>query len=73
MKRTDLITQKILKKEQLQQRVAQWRMQGKKIAFTNGVFDILHKGHILTVLLKGSKEITGQLIMKKQEHLFWLL
>lgn len=49
MKRTDLITQKILKKEQLKQRVAQWRMQGKKIAFTNGVFDILHKGHIYSL------------------------
>lgn len=23
-----------------------WRFQGKKIVFTNGCFDILHKGHI---------------------------
>ena len=23
-----------------------WRLQSKKIVFTNGVFDILHRGHI---------------------------
>lgn len=26
--------------------VKQWRQRGEKIAFTNGCFDILHKGHI---------------------------
>ncbi len=49
MNRSDLIPQKIFKKEQLLQRVAQWRMPGKKIAFTNGVFDILHEGHIYSL------------------------
>ncbi len=35
--------------QQLQQRVAQWRIRGKKIAFTNGCFDILHEGHIYSL------------------------
>jgi D-beta-D-heptose 7-phosphate kinase/D-beta-D-heptose 1-phosphate adenosyltransferase len=29
--------------------VAQWRLLGKKIAFTNGCFDILHAGHIASL------------------------
>jgi rfaE bifunctional protein nucleotidyltransferase chain/domain len=24
----------------------QWQVQGLKVAFTNGVFDILHRGHV---------------------------
>lgn len=28
------------------QRMEQWRLNGAKVAFTNGVFDILHAGHI---------------------------
>ena len=27
----------------------QWKEQGKKIVFTNGVFDLLHKGHIFSL------------------------
>ncbi len=30
----------------LSQRVAMWRFQNKRIVFTNGCFDILHRGHI---------------------------
>lgn len=37
---------KILNREQLARLVAQWRFKSKKIVFTNGVFDLLHKGHI---------------------------
>jgi len=29
----------------------QWRILGKKIVFTNGVFDILHPGHIFSLSL----------------------
>jgi rfaE bifunctional protein nucleotidyltransferase chain/domain len=29
--------------------MAQWRMQGFTVAFTNGVFDILHPGHIFSL------------------------
>lgn len=46
MKRPDLIQNKILTSIEAVQRTKQWRLTGKKISFTNGVFDILHKGHI---------------------------
>jgi D-glycero-beta-D-manno-heptose 1-phosphate adenylyltransferase len=49
MKAADLIPQKIVTREQLVQRVAQWKVMGKTVAFTNGVFDILHQGHILSL------------------------
>lgn len=55
MKRADLIPQKILTREQAVQKVAQWRLMDKKIAFTNGVFDILHQGHIFS-LSQAAKE-----------------
>jgi D-beta-D-heptose 7-phosphate kinase / D-beta-D-heptose 1-phosphate adenosyltransferase len=32
--------------DSVQQRVAHWREQGLRIAFTNGCFDLLHPGHL---------------------------
>jgi D-glycero-beta-D-manno-heptose 1-phosphate adenylyltransferase len=55
VKRADLIPNKIFTAEQIVQKVAQWRLSGKKIAFTNGVFDILHQGHIYS-LSQAAKE-----------------
>lgn len=55
MKRADLIPQKIFTPAQLLQKVMQWRVLGKKIVFTNGVFDILHRGHIFS-LTEAAKE-----------------
>jgi rfaE bifunctional protein nucleotidyltransferase chain/domain len=37
---------KILDRDVLKNRVAMWRFQNQKIVFTNGCFDLLHKGHI---------------------------
>jgi D-beta-D-heptose 7-phosphate kinase/D-beta-D-heptose 1-phosphate adenosyltransferase len=37
---------KILTWEELKREVDRWRGEGKKIAFTNGCFDILHAGHV---------------------------
>lgn len=37
---------KIIEKALLGNRVAMWKFQAKKIVFTNGCFDILHRGHI---------------------------
>lgn len=37
---------KIMQREQLAGKVAKLRKQGKKVGFTNGVFDILHAGHV---------------------------
>lgn len=49
MQKTDLIQNKIVTIEQIKKEVAQWRLNGKTIAFTNGVFDILHHGHIVSL------------------------
>lgn len=53
--RSDLIPEKILTIEQVVQKAAQWRLPGKRISFTNGVFDILHQGHIFS-LSQAAKE-----------------
>jgi D-glycero-beta-D-manno-heptose 1-phosphate adenylyltransferase len=49
------LQKKILPLSDLQNKVEQWKAEGKKIAFTNGCFDILHAGHIAS-LLQASKE-----------------
>jgi D-glycero-beta-D-manno-heptose 1-phosphate adenylyltransferase len=49
VKRADLIPQKIFTPEQIVRHAAQWKLPGKKIAFTNGVFDLLHQGHIFSL------------------------
>ena len=46
MKKTDTIKTRILDRQQLIQEVVRLRLKSKTIAFTNGVFDILHEGHI---------------------------
>lgn len=40
------MTQKILSHFQLQEERARLRAAGRKLVFTNGVFDILHVGHV---------------------------
>lgn len=49
MKATKHIQQKILDAHHLQQELMRWRKFGKKVAFTNGCFDILHAGHIYSL------------------------
>ena len=46
MKQSSKIHERIFSIEQLQSQIKWWRLINKKIAFTNGVFDILHEGHI---------------------------
>jgi rfaE bifunctional protein nucleotidyltransferase chain/domain len=46
MDKLGFIKSKILSGEELEHRLAQWRFKGYKIVFTNGCFDILHRGHI---------------------------
>src|SRR3954469_12273804 len=41
-----ILTNKITDLPSLQARVKTWQSEGKKIVFTNGVFDLLHIGHI---------------------------
>jgi rfaE bifunctional protein nucleotidyltransferase chain/domain len=37
---------KIFSKPDLQTLITRWRTEGKKIVFTNGCFDIIHRGHV---------------------------
>lgn len=46
MKKSDSISERIIPGEEILQQVIRWRLNSKTIAFTNGVFDILHQGHI---------------------------
>ena len=49
MKKVDFVADKLFTMETVRQRVGQWRILGKKVSFTNGVFDILHPGHIFSL------------------------
>ncbi|RYZ18245.1 MAG: D-glycero-beta-D-manno-heptose 1-phosphate adenylyltransferase [Chitinophagaceae bacterium] len=55
MKQEQDLQKKILPLSELQNKVAQWKAEGKTVAFTNGCFDILHAGHISS-LLQASQE-----------------
>ena len=46
MRSVSSIPDKIYTRKTLQQQLKRWRLQNKIIVFTNGVFDILHEGHI---------------------------
>jgi len=46
MKKSDTLNQRIFTTEEIKQEVIRMRLKSKTIAFTNGVFDILHEGHI---------------------------
>ena len=49
MRSVQSIPEKIFNLEELQKQVKRWRLKNKKIVFTNGVFDILHEGHIASL------------------------
>lgn len=49
MKVPQIIPQKIYDSPGLQHQLRRWRLLDKKIAFTNGCFDILHAGHIASL------------------------
>lgn len=47
MTHTEFIQNKICaSSEQLLQKIARWNEGGEKIVFTNGVFDLVHRGHV---------------------------
>jgi len=52
---------KVLGVDQLLTKVRHWQSSGKKVAFTNGCFDLLHPGHIS--LLKQSRKACDCLIV----------
>lgn len=49
MKAVKAISSKIFTQEELLHQLKRWRLLNKKIVFTNGVFDILHEGHIASL------------------------
>jgi D-glycero-beta-D-manno-heptose 1-phosphate adenylyltransferase len=49
MRKADIIEKKIFTLPELLRRIAQWRAIGKTVSFTNGVFDIMHRGHIASL------------------------
>lgn len=49
MRQTNAIPAKIFDLTTLQKQIMAWRVSGQTIAFTNGVFDILHEGHIFSL------------------------
>ncbi len=46
MNQLDAIVKKIVTREEAQRIVTEWKAQGEKVVFTNGCFDIIHKGHV---------------------------
>jgi D-glycero-beta-D-manno-heptose 1-phosphate adenylyltransferase len=52
---------KVLGREQLRERVGQWRRGGERIVLANGNFDLLHVGHVR--YLRGAKELGGKLVV----------
>lgn len=46
MTHIELLNNKIFTWETLKNQVAAWQNEGKKIVFSNGCFDLVHKGHI---------------------------
>jgi len=52
---------KICSRESVMKRVAQWRVSGQQIVFTNGCFDLLHVGHL--ALLEQAKREGDRLVV----------
>jgi rfaE bifunctional protein nucleotidyltransferase chain/domain len=52
---------KIVSRDELRQRVAEWRRAGDRITLTNGCFDLLHVGHVR--YLHAARELGGKLVV----------
>ena len=55
------VEEKVLTLDRLMGRVAGWRSNGEKVVFSNGVFDLLHMGHI--TLLESARSQGDRLIV----------
>jgi D-beta-D-heptose 7-phosphate kinase/D-beta-D-heptose 1-phosphate adenosyltransferase len=54
-------SEKLLDRERLLARVAEWRAAGESIVFTNGCFDLLHVGHV--TLLEECRRFGSKLVL----------
>jgi D-glycero-beta-D-manno-heptose 1-phosphate adenylyltransferase len=52
---------KIVDREGLRKRVAEWRSTGESITLTNGCFDLLHVGHVR--YLQAAKRLGGRVVV----------
>jgi rfaE bifunctional protein nucleotidyltransferase chain/domain len=52
---------KILSRDELRQRVEEWRGAGERVTLANGNFDLLHVGHVRYV--HGAKALGGKLVV----------
>ena len=52
---------KILTRDELKQRVAEWRRAGERVVMANGCFDVLHVGHVR--YLQAAKQLGGRLVV----------
>jgi D-beta-D-heptose 7-phosphate kinase/D-beta-D-heptose 1-phosphate adenosyltransferase len=55
MSQLEYLKSKIQTLDQVKMTIERWRLKGKSFVFTNGVFDILHKGHV-TLLARAAEE-----------------
>jgi D-glycero-beta-D-manno-heptose 1-phosphate adenylyltransferase len=55
------VQQKVLTREQLRDRVAEWRRGGDRVTLANGCFDLLHVGHVR--YLHAARELGGKLVV----------
>jgi len=46
MTKLDIIKSKIVDRQQAAKIVQQWQTNGDKVVFTNGCFDLVHRGHV---------------------------
>jgi len=46
MNNLNIVQSKILDWDEISPHIARWRFKDKKIVFTNGCFDLIHRGHI---------------------------
>ncbi|MEO6490306.1 MAG: D-glycero-beta-D-manno-heptose 1-phosphate adenylyltransferase [Ferruginibacter sp.] len=49
MRSVQSIPSKVINSHELQQHLERWRLKNQTVVFTNGVFDILHEGHIASL------------------------